>query len=232
MAINVRPSIVTSGLVLNLDAANMKSYPRSGTTWRDLSGLGNNGTLTNGPTFSSANGGYINYDGTDDYADFGNIFNFTTQDFTFSHWIYFNSLTTTTVNQGPVTFYKGGFNNSGYYTQASSVGALVFVTNQIGAAQVTSTAVGAVAAGAWYCVTYTRTGSSIRLYVNGVDSTSSAGTHINPLATSNSFRIANYQNGFIYSNIRIASFLTYTKALTPSEVQQNYNATKTRFGLQ
>jgi hypothetical protein len=223
--------IVTDGLVLALDAADKNSYPGSGTTWRDMSGNGNNGTLVNGPTFSLVNGGYINYDGIDDYADFGNIFNFTTQDFTFSHWIYFNSLTTTTVNQGPVTFYKGGFNNSGYYTQASSVGALVFVTNQIGAAQVTSTAAGAVAAGAWYSVTYTRSGSSVRIYVNGVDSTSSAGTHINPSATGNSFRIANYQNGFIYSNMRTANFLTYNRALSASEVLQNYNATKTRFNL-
>ena len=83
MAINVRPSIVTSGLVLNLDAANMKSYPRSGTTWRDLSGLGNNGTLTNGPTFNSQNGGSIVFDGVDDYASINNtIGNFGTSDFT------------------------------------------------------------------------------------------------------------------------------------------------------
>ena len=60
------PKIVTNGLVLCLDAANRKSYPGSGNIWRDLSGNGNNGTLTNGPTFSSANGGSIVFDGTDD----------------------------------------------------------------------------------------------------------------------------------------------------------------------
>jgi hypothetical protein len=60
------PHIVTDGLILSLDAANNKSYPRSGTTWNDLSGNGNNGTLVNGPTFSSANGGSIVFDGTND----------------------------------------------------------------------------------------------------------------------------------------------------------------------
>ena len=57
-----------NGLVLALDAANTKSYPGSGTTWTDLSGRGNTGTLTNGPTYSSANGGSIVFDGTNDYV--------------------------------------------------------------------------------------------------------------------------------------------------------------------
>ena len=62
------PSLVMNGLVLALDAANPKSYPGSGTTWTDLSGRGNTGTLTNGPTYSSANGGSLVFDGTNDYV--------------------------------------------------------------------------------------------------------------------------------------------------------------------
>jgi uncharacterized delta-60 repeat protein len=68
MGISYNPRIVTDGLVLALDAANPKSYPGSGTTWTDLSGNGNTGTLTNGPTYSSANGGSIAFDGVDDYS--------------------------------------------------------------------------------------------------------------------------------------------------------------------
>ena len=68
MASNYNPSIVTSGLVLALDAGNTKSYPGSGTTWTDLSGNGNTGTLSNGPTYSSSNGGAIVFDGTNDYV--------------------------------------------------------------------------------------------------------------------------------------------------------------------
>ena len=67
MAFNFSPKIVTNGLVLALDAANTKSYPGSGTVWSDLTPNGNNGALTNGPTFNSANGGSIVFDGTNDY---------------------------------------------------------------------------------------------------------------------------------------------------------------------
>ena len=63
------PNIIKDGLVLTLDASSQRSYPGSGTTWYDLSGNGNNGTLTNGPTFDSGNGGSIVFDGTNDYVN-------------------------------------------------------------------------------------------------------------------------------------------------------------------
>ena len=69
MAFNYSPKIVTDGLVFAVDAANKKSYPGSGTTWTDLAGS-NDGTLTNGPTFDSGDGGSIVFDGTDDYVEF------------------------------------------------------------------------------------------------------------------------------------------------------------------
>jgi hypothetical protein len=68
MAFIHSPKIVTDGLVLALDAGNTKSYTSGSTTWFDKSGFGNNGTLTNGPTFSSANGGSIVFDGVNDYV--------------------------------------------------------------------------------------------------------------------------------------------------------------------
>jgi hypothetical protein len=68
MAFVHSPKIVTDELVLTLDAGNVKSYPGSGTTWLDKSGRGSNGTLINGPTFNSGNGGSIVFDGTDDFG--------------------------------------------------------------------------------------------------------------------------------------------------------------------
>ena len=68
MSYNQQPRIITEGLALCLDAADPKSYPKSGTTWTDRSGQGNNGTLTNGPTFSHDKGGCIEFDGDDDYV--------------------------------------------------------------------------------------------------------------------------------------------------------------------
>jgi hypothetical protein len=68
---NYTGGIVTNGLVLNLDAAKTDSYPGTGTTWRDISGNNNNGTLTNGPTFSGiGKQASIVFDGVDDYAFF------------------------------------------------------------------------------------------------------------------------------------------------------------------
>jgi hypothetical protein len=83
-------SIITSGLLLNLDAGNTASYPGTGTTWTDLSGNGYNGTLTNGPTYSSSNGGTIVFDGTNDVASFGNILNIGLSSWTMSCWVKFN----------------------------------------------------------------------------------------------------------------------------------------------
>ena len=65
MGVNYNPKIVTDGLVLCYDAANDRSYPNTGTTWTDLAGS-NDGTLTNGPTFDTTNGGSIVFDGTND----------------------------------------------------------------------------------------------------------------------------------------------------------------------
>ena len=93
MGIAYNPRVVTDGLVLCLDAGNVKSYPGSGTTWTDLSGKGNTGTLTNGPTYSSANGGSIVFDGVDDRVS-GTSFN-TGQNFTINAWIYPTLLGTT-----------------------------------------------------------------------------------------------------------------------------------------
>jgi hypothetical protein len=73
MGVSYSPKVVTDGLVLALDAANPRSYPGSGTSWFDLSGNGNTGTLTNGPTFDSGNGGSIVFDGVNDYVQFPTV---------------------------------------------------------------------------------------------------------------------------------------------------------------
>jgi hypothetical protein len=73
MSFHYSPKIVTDGLVLYLDAANTKSYVGSGVTIRDLLGISSAGTLINGPTYSSAFGGYLNYDGANDYNTISNL---------------------------------------------------------------------------------------------------------------------------------------------------------------
>jgi hypothetical protein len=83
-------SLITTNLVLHLDASNSSSYSGSGTTWSDLSGDGNDLTLTNGPTFTSDNGGAIVFDGTNDYAASPlnqSFFQFGTGDYTLGIWV-------------------------------------------------------------------------------------------------------------------------------------------------
>ena len=225
-------NIVTSGLVLNLDAANPRSYPQpyNGTTWNDLTVNRNNGTLINGPTFNSGNGGYIRFDGTNDYVSLGNILNYTTGNFSFSYWIYVNSLTTNVIGQGPVILYKGAFQNNGYYDQIGQNGQINFITNT-NPIIFTSTAVDTIVAGNIYNIAYTRNGASVRIYVNGVDLTSTTGVHTTIPSSNINFNIASYNQGQIVANIRMYNFLNYNRALSAAEVLQNYNATRARFGI-
>lgn len=86
------PTIITDGLVLYLDAANPKSYPTTGTTWSDLSGNENNGTLINGPTFNLSNNGSIVFDGVNDYGSLGNSLGNGFSQITVNAWINVASL--------------------------------------------------------------------------------------------------------------------------------------------
>ena len=103
MGTGYNPRIITDGLVLCLDAANTRSYPGTGATWTDLKGS-NNGTLTNGPTFSNDNGGGIVFDGTDDDVDFSTSFLDVSanQGVTISAWIK------TTDSSGNIFYYLTG----------------------------------------------------------------------------------------------------------------------------
>ena len=87
MALIHSPKIVTDNLILCLDAANTKSYPGTGTVWKDLSGNGNNGTLTNGPTYIVGGGGSFSFDGNNDYVGFPQI-NFAGTEITAAIWAY------------------------------------------------------------------------------------------------------------------------------------------------
>jgi hypothetical protein len=82
-------NIVTNGLIFNIDANKNLSYPGTGNTIYDISGSGQTGTLTNGPTFSALNGGSIVFDGTNDYIDYprSSLYDFGSSDFTIMYWI-------------------------------------------------------------------------------------------------------------------------------------------------
>jgi hypothetical protein len=223
----------TGGTITYLNGYTIHTFTSSGTftpyLWNDVSGNGNNGTLTNGPTFSSyINGGVILFDGVDDYTSLGNVFNYTSESFSFGYWVNFNSFNTNVPGQGPIIFYKGAFNTNGYYLQHGTT-SFSFTTNQSGSSQ-TTTSVGVNTLGVWYYIVVTRNGSSVRGYVNGVDTTGTAGSHTNPASSTNDFTLARYASS-IYFNGKLSNFTGYNRALTAAEILQNFNAQRNRFGV-
>jgi len=227
------PRIVSNGLVLCLDAANKNSYRGTGTTWTDLSGNGNNGTLTNGPTFSTTNGGNIIFDGTNDYIDVANTttsFSFANTTFTVSIWFK-----PAVLSNGALISKDGA--TSGWSIWVVSDGTIVsFLKNgsTVDAYQKLTSSV--LQINRWFNIvsvittSTTITGNnSITNYVNGILNigTTIATTTYN---ADNSFNLyLGRRTTSPYYNGSLAITQIYNRSLSASEVLQNYNATKSRF---
>jgi len=225
-------NIVRNGLVLNIDASKSNSYPGAGNTIYDLSGSGNNGSLVNSPSFTSANGGQINMPGASKYIDFGQNFNFTSENFSISYWIYLDSFETiNNLGQGPVPFYKGDYNQKGYYSQVNQDGSYAVITNAP-SNQISTTSAGILITSNWYHIANVRNGLSVRIYVNGIDRTNTAASHSNPSSSSDSFKVNYYKTDYLISGqMRISQFLIYNRALSATEIAQNFNAMRERYNL-
>ena len=225
MAVGYNPRTITDGLVLCLDAGNPKSYPGSGTTWTDLSGRRNNGTLTNGPTYSSLNGGSIVFDGTNDTVIIpaSDNLGFETQNFTIEVWVYLNSVGT---NMGIVS--KGPSSTSGWLVRMNGSN-VMFVQNT--SANLTSTT--ALLVNTWYHVAVVREGTGTnqtKLYINGVNEDTSTLTN-NFSTTLNTYVGSNRGSG-VFLNGYVSNFRLYKgKGLTSLEIKQNFNALRGRFGI-
>jgi hypothetical protein len=226
------PYIVMDGLVLNLDAGITQSYPGSGTTWTDVNGLGpkNNGTLINGPTFSSDGGGSIVFDGVDDFVNCGNpsSVNMGTGDFTLE--VVFKATGPTDTNFR-VLLQKGnpGIGSQRGYRLRIENNNFVQLTVTADSER-TSTTTQQIGYGNYYYVTATKNTSGIRTYLNGVLS----GQGISPLGTTtvvNDLIIGRQDGGLWPFRGDLAVTRIYNRSLTAAEVLQNYNAQKGRFGL-
>jgi hypothetical protein len=226
MGVAYNSSIVTNGLVLCLDAGNTKSYSGSGTTWTDLSGNGNNGTLANGVGYNSGNLGALVFDGSNDFVllssntTFGN-------NTTWEAWIYSTgNVSTYNMFMGRYLPYFGFYAGNG----------LVF-SNLIGGNQVTIYASG-LSLNTWYHTTFTTsydgTNTTMRIYVNGVETSSAVyggaqGNYSNPFMIGDG---NNSSNSTWYPFVgRISNVKIYNRTLTVNEIQQNFNANRSRFGI-
>ena len=226
----VGPNVVIDSLVLYLDASNDESYPGSGTTWTDLSGNGNNGTLTNGPTYNS---GSLVFDGVDDYVDCGTAssLNDTLTGLTVSVWYKVGTNRTEIIAENGTGFGAGTF----YIAQEDSSN-LSFLVANASAQYQRIYGTSSYIIGTWYnFVGVWSSGSSIRAYINGQDTSQAL---LSPFGNLTSVRSGNANlfigrrpGGSLYSSGTISNFSIYNRALTTSEISQNYNALKSRFGL-
>ena len=227
MAFNYSPKIVTDGLVLYLDAANIKSYIGTGTTWSDLSRNQNNGTLVNGPTFSSQNGGSIVFDGVNDYVECVNSPSLLiTSDLTINIW-YFNTAPEDglgLVTKGPL------INDYDYmlYLTTNSTGMNFYKKDNLGNAE-TRGGFTSNFLNRWVNICFTKQGTTVTSYENAVIRATGNFTNSEIRTSTNTLKIGSGWSNRFNGNIPIIQM--YNRAITHQEVLQNYNATKSRFGL-
>ena len=251
MGVAYNSKIVTDGLVLCLDAANSKSYPSpfTGTTWTDLSGRGNSGTLINmdGTNFNSANGGVLTFDGTNEYAQ-STITLSDAQaegDLTYEYWVqptrtinasYTQSTSGTEYfsawsDQGLANIIEYKYNNASYAAFQFCFGTNGFVVGAHSFAYAPPFLVDYQSYTGISHLIVIKSGTGCSYYVNGVFKKSASQSKILGAVPS---QITS--NGAIYGNAfgryfqgNIYSYKLYTRALTATEIQQNYLATKSRY---
>jgi hypothetical protein len=241
---NYTGGIVTNGLVLNLDAAKTDSYPGTGTTWRDLSGRGNNGTLINGPTFSGiGKQASIVFDGADDYVLNNTLTPLITNQLTISVWFFATDVSTdnfiissenSTFNnskfllfQDKVAFFSGRVNTYTFIPGDSTTGniRMEFASNSEVLNQ-------------WVNITCTfiaNNSTGIRGYKNGIEDPNSPvnASTVGPLSSTDPLYIGlrNPSTDQRFFDGRIGAVQIYNRALTAQEITQNFNALRGRYGI-
>lgn len=246
MSANLGPNGIENGLVLALDAADRNSYPGTGTTWYDLSGNGNNVTLYNSPTWNS--NGYFSLNGTNNYIKTTStinlgIYNAVTVFATFKPRSYPASGTTKFICELSTDFnsFQYGFvwtyndpsasqNYEIFTSVKGNVGYNLGVWNKNNYNDLTWKLNAAI---------FDKSQASVEtsLYNQGV----SANVISNPVAGYTANNTNNFGDDYLFIGCRagnsyftdldIANFLIYNRALTATEISQIYNQTRTRFGL-
>lgn len=230
MAFYRGPQIVKDGLVLWLDAANDKSYTSGSAIWRDMSGNNYSGSLINGPTFSSANNGSIVFDGVNDYVNINpESSGSAISSYTFSVWFNPPSLTSYSLQRGNDGAGNGWSIQAGVSAEGKYIiGVVTTVPSLVGYGVTSSFAANlntwANITGVWSA------GSSLSLYVNGLlnNSISISGT---VLRSSTLGWVLGRITTSLYGRSSISNVQIYNRALSPSEVQQNFNALRGRYNL-
>lgn len=236
--ISYNTSIVREGLVLHLDAANKKSYPGSGTTWFDLSGKNNSSSLINSVDFSTDNNGYMNFDGVNDYVEIINDSNFrftNTQEFSISAWVNCNNS-----SNSAVIFAYALTSGRGYYFTLD----LGFLRNNSylfdywdgSRFRGIHGVEGSIPMNSWVFLTATSSTNSVdnmEVYLNdNLTSHTNRGTGTPNTINYDSLalQIGARQSGNFFEG-SISQVSVYNRALSASEVKQNFEALRGRYGI-
>jgi hypothetical protein len=226
MAFIHSPKLVTSGLIFCLDAANKVSYTGSGTSWYDLTNNINNGTLNNGPTFSTSGGGSILLDGIDDYISVENNSILNPSNVTVSIWVKRNAY------QSSIgSFIRRNYNDS-YAIFATFNADTSYFRIYDGTTYPSSPTI-SLSLNTWTNIVGSYDGANIKIYKNGTFSGQTANTTAISYSSSNTQMTIGRDDPIVgrYMSANYGSVMIYNKALTATEVLQNFNANRTRFGL-
>jgi hypothetical protein len=220
------------GLVFSLDAANTKSYVSGSTSWVDLSRSGINGTLINGPTFNNANGGSIVFDASNDYANLGTNINFSTytNGFTIGFWVKLS-------NTNPAARYLfSKLTNDGSDNQFSIIYGYVSNTFELyagasGANQTIRTNSQIVVNDTnWHFLYYT-VGATTQGYLDGTSRFTNTYASLTFTSSTNTNYLSTFNISQNFGNLSIANMVLYNRILSATEVLQNFNTTRARFGI-
>ena len=215
-------NIITNGLVLRLDAANPRSYQSGSLIWNDLSGNGNSGSLVNGPAFNTSASGVIRFDGVDDNITLPINASFNTPSITFEVWANLNS---TVARQILMLNWQG---NSLEVNSDRSVTMFNYSSGgQLGAT--TSASIFNWESWTHFLGTYDDSAQTLNTYINGVLCSTRASTP-STIYNVSVHKIAgtNYSLGI---NGKVSIARHYNRALNQSEITQNFNAARARFGV-
>ena len=225
-------NIVKDGLVFHIDAANSSSYPGTGTAALNIAGLGATGSLLNGAGFGISSGGSFIFDGTNDYIDCGtdSITNFATT--TMSAEIMFQTTGATNrphlMNRG----IDGSFGQFAFILEATVPPKMRFYLDKGSGWTVAAAGNTSIQNNQWVHAVGVYDGTNAYIYVNGTLDVSAASTGTLRSVSSNSVTIGYYTpGGGHYLTGKVSFARLYNKALSSTEVLQNYNALKGRYGL-
>lgn len=235
MSLHHSPRIVTSGLTTLLDAANIKSYPGSGTSWYDISSFKQTGTLVNSPTYETTNGGRFNFNASsNNYVTIPH--NATTQataSITLNIFVYKTDWSTTSER-----FFSKTQSGSYALTSDSVAGNITAFFYIAGAYRSVNYPKSSLT-GNWQYFTVSCDGRYIKLYVNaGLVGTYDYGS--NPGITHSNAQLvigaepggpSTIEDAYTKLTGKVSNFSIYNRVLSDTEILQNYNALKGRFGL-